>query len=274
MKTFRRRRAAAIALAAAALLGACGGEDTPAGGGSASPATETVTDAGDLTVEFATPKAAAYGDYPELLRDFVNESVSAVNELLALPEDIPMVFAEIGEENAYYDPEQRTITFGYELVAAYVELAPAVRETEDEQDQFIYANVENTMLHELGHALIDILELPVLGKEEDAADGLATLIQIEAFEEGTAYAIDVADGWAAVAESPGSLDESAFADEHSLNAQRFYATACWVAGSSDDAMEQVEAAEVLPPERLERCPEEYELLAESWSAVLDPYLKS
>ncbi|HVL90878.1 MAG TPA: DUF4344 domain-containing metallopeptidase [Actinomycetota bacterium] len=235
-------RSAAIVLAAVLALTACGSDaPEPSARGSQTPA-ETVEDKGDFTVAFATPKDSAFADYPDLLREFAEESAGAVNEILALPQDIPLTFDEIGEENAYYDPEEEAITFGYEYVAALVDLAPKLRETEDEQDQFIYANVENVMLHELAHALVHILELPVLGKEEDAADGLATLIQIEAFEEGTAYAIDVADGWGAVAENPGSLDDSAFADEHSLNAQRFYATVCWVAGSSPKAMAQVASA--------------------------------
>lgn len=253
----------------AALTGCSGGAPAPGTG----PTGGTVTDAGDLTVDFTAPQTPAFAAYPDLLRDFVEESAGAVNTILALPQDIPMTFAEIGEENAYYDPDEQAITFGYEYVAAIIDLAPSLREAEADQEQFIFANVENVMLHELGHALIDILELPVLGKEEDAADGLATLLQIEAFEEGTAYAIDVADGWSAIAENPGSLDESAFADEHSLNAQRFFSTVCWVAGSSDEAMAQVEAADVLPEDRLMRCPDEYEQLADSWTSVLDPYLK-
>lgn len=260
----------ALLLAISVALTGCGSDEPEP---RAQPTGATVSDAGDLTVTFDEPQTAAFADYPDQLRDFVAESVGAVNSILALPQDIPMTFAEIGEENAYYDPDEQAITFGYEYVAAIIDLAPSLRETEAEQDQFIFANVENVILHELAHALIDILELPVLGKEEDAADGLATLIQIEAFEEGTAYAIDVADGWGAIAENPGSLDESAFADEHSLNAQRFFSTVCWVAGSSDDAMEQVESAEVLPEERLVRCPDEYEQLADSWAAVLEPYLK-
>ena len=38
--------------------------------------------------------------------------------------------------------------------------------------RFVTANAEFTLLHEMGHLLISELKLPVLGREEDAADQL------------------------------------------------------------------------------------------------------
>ena len=38
--------------------------------------------------------------------------------------------------------------------------------------RFVQANAEFTLLHEMGHLLIHELGLPVLGREEDAADQL------------------------------------------------------------------------------------------------------
>jgi Zn-dependent peptidase ImmA (M78 family) len=34
--------------------------------------------------------------------------------------------------------------------------------------------VSLVFLHELGHALLDVLQIPILGREEDASDQLAT----------------------------------------------------------------------------------------------------
>ena len=41
-----------------------------------------------------------------------------------------------------------------------------------EQLRFVTTNSEFTLLHEMGHLLIHELQLPVLGREEDAADQL------------------------------------------------------------------------------------------------------
>ncbi len=41
-----------------------------------------------------------------------------------------------------------------------------------EQLRFVTTNAEFTLLHEMGHLLIHELKLPILGREEDAADQL------------------------------------------------------------------------------------------------------
>ena len=41
--------------------------------------------------------------------------------------------------------------------------------------EFVIGNTLFTLTHELGHAVIQVFELPVLGREEDAADTFATL---------------------------------------------------------------------------------------------------
>ena len=44
---------------------------------------------------------------------------------------------------------------------------------DDDQSLFVLANMKFTLCHEISHALIDELEVPVLGREEDVADALA-----------------------------------------------------------------------------------------------------
>jgi hypothetical protein len=44
----------------------------------------------------------------------------------------------------------------------------------EERDEFILGNVVFVLFHEFGHALVSELELPVLGREEDAVDRFAT----------------------------------------------------------------------------------------------------
>ena len=43
--------------------------------------------------------------------------------------------------------------------------------------RFVTANAEFTLLHEMGHLLINELQLPVLGREEDAADQLGHVVE-------------------------------------------------------------------------------------------------
>ena len=53
----------------------------------------------------------------------------------------------------------------------------ATPEPSPDELRFITANAEFTLLHEMGHLLISELQLPVLGREEDAADHKRVLEQ-------------------------------------------------------------------------------------------------
>ena len=60
--------------------------------------------------------------------------------------------------------------------------APAQAEDADPKADYVASNLVAIFYHELGHALIDQLDLPVLGKEEDAADILSVLLIDEVWE--------------------------------------------------------------------------------------------
>ena len=51
---------------------------------------------------------------------------------------------------------------------------------------FVTANVISTFYHELGHGLIDVLQLAVLGREEDAADTLSAVLMHQVWDEESA----------------------------------------------------------------------------------------
>src|SRR5262249_60885285 len=62
--------------------------------------------------------------------------------------------------------------------------------------EFVVGNTLFALVHEVGHALISEMGLPVLGREEDAADTYAVLAMLRV---GTAYTKQVLDaaatGW-------------------------------------------------------------------------------
>jgi len=91
--------------------------------------------------------------------------------------------------------------------------------------------VEYTLYHELAHALIHLLELPVLGHEEDAADDLATLLSIELVENGAEMALAMADMMSLELEQQGDIQAQDFWGDHALNEQRIFRIECLVYGS-------------------------------------------
>ena len=128
---------------------------------------------------------------------------------------------------------------------------------------FITANAEFTLLHEMGHLLISELQLPVLGREEDAADqlgfmGLFLFYGKQRDQDFYAKLLDVADYWRLEWQRPKQADEEVHSwDSHALDAQRFYNIACLAFGSDPDQLEWIIAATGLPDERAFYCDQEY-----------------
>ncbi len=134
------------------------------------------------------------------------------------------------------------------------------------------AYVENNLLgvfyHELGHALIDILGLPIFGQEEDAADVLSIFLIDAFYEEESAVqlAYDAAFGFLGEAEANS---EVAFWDVHGPDLQRYYNTVCLFYGANPEEREDVAYDLGLPEERAEYCADEYDQAAQSWGGALD-----
>lgn len=84
-------------------------------------------------------------------------------------------------------------------------------------------------------------------------------------------ALEAAAFWAAL--DMGDYDQLDFADEHSLNPQRFYTVVCNVFGSDPDAYEELISSEILPVSRAARCPSDYERKLDAWGTLLEPWSK-
>ena len=137
---------------------------------------------------------------------------------------------------------------------------------------FVDSNLIAIFYHELGHAIIDILDLPVFGQEEDAADVLSVLLIDSLFEEETAVAMvyDTAFGFLADADAlEQDGEEVPFWDTHGPDLQRYYTLVCLFYGANPEERADVAEDLDLPEERAETCEEEFELAYGSWGPVLD-----
>lgn len=155
------------------------------------------------------------------------------------------------------------------FLLALVCATPALAQSEA-QDLFVEANLVSTFYHELGHALIDTMDLPVLGREEDAADTLSVLLIDEIWEPDSALALaqNVALAWGlSAAAAEGEAPD--FWDVHGHDLQRYYNTVCLWYGAAPDNRGEYASDFELPPERAETCGEEYDQAWGSWFAYLD-----
>lgn len=259
-----------ISIALFATLAGCAA-DTSGGDNGTVIGGDKVPDKGDFLVSYEPASNAdlqAWEDYFAGLQ--MLESVAdSINGTFALPKDAQLIMGECGFSNAFWSPKDKSL-------ALCLELANDIATTFSQgglgltNDQILQATV-NTYLwvsyHEMGHALIDLLDLPTTGKEEDAVDQFSTVL----FIAGGA-------GWAAVDAGyffylvdQGVTAPTQLADEHALGLQRFYNVLCLVYGS--DPKEYADLLTSFPEmeARAPRCEGEYADATDAWNRLLEPY---
>ena len=143
--------------------------------------------------------------------------------------------------------------------------------TRDEaRDQFVASNMIATFYHELGHAFVDILEIPVLGREEDAVDALSTLLIDYLWEPEDAEILiaEVAYGYALSIEHTDDLPEAAWWADHSLDMQRLAGVVCQFYGAEPETRLDLALDLGMPPEMEDHCIQTAEQVTASWSVFL------
>jgi hypothetical protein len=262
----------------ALLIAGCGGGDKGGGdkgGGDKTTGTSTAHAAkatGTFKLTFEPP-TADNKDASDLIHAtaVVKEVVDAMNSSVALPRDIA-VRIQNANDGPSYDPSTRTLVIGYPFVMLVAQTFSDADPNIKDADLASKTNsvIAFVLLHEIGHALVDQLHLPVTGREEDSVDNLATVLTAGVIKEG-GIALDSAEFFADLQQDPKTLKASDFWDEHSLDAQRANTMACLVYGSDPKKFAGLE--QFIPEERRVRCEGEWKQAFDSWDQLLSPHLK-
>ena len=164
------------------------------------------------------------------------------------------------------------LVFAFLTPFASAEQREFTQEEREEVSFFVLGNMVFALYHELGHALVDQLEIPVLGREEDAVDTLATLLMLpeEADDIADEMILAAADGYAMASAMEG-VGELAYWGEHSMDLQRFASVICLVYGSDPDGFRELAEELEMPQSERDRCPFTYDQAIDNWEALLEPY---
>lgn len=234
--------------------------------------------------EYVAPRSPGLRPVHERVRDadLLRElpEVHAIDGLFLLPRRLRYVTAECGQSGAFYVPETAEVVLCYETLKTLYERGEEQREAGKLDAEFplryTRANVRFIVLHETGHALVDLLDLPITGREEDAVDQLAAMLMLRfaGLDETPAQTVGnlrMAADWM-LAHGTGAYNLDAYADEHALGEQRYFNLQCLIYGTDPAKYVGIVVDGDLPQARAAACPRETRKLSRAWLRLLLPHL--
>jgi hypothetical protein len=177
------------------------------------------------------------------------------------------------------EPAQSTLGQRIEAAAKAALNSPRLKGLTEQQriDRvgFVAGNTLVLLSHELGHVLIAEMHLPLLGREEDAADTYAALRLLSI---GTSFSqhelAQAAQGWFLNDRRDQETKEKPlYYDEHNLSQQRAYQILCLMVGSDLDKFKGLADQMKMPETRQLTCKRDFAKTSEGWQTVLKPWLR-
>ena len=227
-----------------------------------------------IVIEYVYPEKPAHQKIHDLLKErqtLENLKVLLSPFRLRWPLYVSLTDCD-GEADAWYGDDR--ITLCYEYIEELRQNMPAETTPSGiEPLDTALGPFTDTFLHEFAHALFDYLDVPVLGREEDAADQVAALIYLNLGKDesrrlimGTVYAylLEVEDT------DPPTMEE--YADEQSTSEQRAFNLLCIAYGANPELFEDAVKFGGLPDFRAELCEEEYELVSLAYEELIGPHI--
>jgi hypothetical protein len=198
----------------------------------------------------------------------VLEQLSTFLAPLKLPKLLRVRTTTCGVVNAFYNPDEYTVTMCLEIIDAIETMAPQTTSPDGFTRQEVIAGAfVSVLIHELGHAVNDLFQIPVLGREEDTADQIAGFLQLQFGKDVARITIKgVAYLWLT-----WSDDKPAYWDTHSTESQRFANFLCIGYGGDPAAFKDL-ADKWLPKERADGCAHEYQQIRNAFAKTILPHV--
>jgi len=225
-----------------------------------------------VDIEYVAPKSPEHRElYERLKQQRVLEKIRDVLAPLKLPRRL-LVKTEgcDGVQNAWYDEGAVTVCYEF-LDALWKNVAQQTTPAGLEPIDTLVGPLVDVFLHEMGHATFDLLRIPVLGREEDAADYFSVYIMLH-FGKDEARRLILGNAYQYKPDLQGSWTGQKFANEHGTPAQRFYNVLCLAYGADEKLFQDVVDKGYLPKDRADGCDAEYAQVAYAFGKLIQPYI--
>jgi hypothetical protein len=201
------------------------------------------------------------------------EELQAFLSPLRLPRDLKITIVDCGAAKSPYKSGQ-PVKICYELISQIAEAAKKIYPTDTgEQDLVIVGAFIQALFHEVAYAIFDILQVPVWGRQEDAADRLAALIMLELgedFEKVGILGTTALFKWSAT--SAKTWTGSSFADTSSPDAQRYFNYICIASAADFPNFGGLVQNGTIPPSRAADCAHEFEQIRHAFDLRIMPFV--
>jgi Putative metallopeptidase len=231
-----------------------------------------------VLIEYVPPTNPAHQPLYELLKQ--QRTLEKLQELFSpvrLPIDLTLRTVECGGiSNAWY--HQSGVNVCYEYLNEIHQMMPTetTREGITPHDCML-GQTFYVFGHEMGHAIFDVLKVPIIGDAENGADHFSAYMMLQF---GKSRAKDLITGAAYtykkyVQGSQVSAPLAAFSDIHGAPAQRFYNMLCLAYGADPVLFAEFvekDTLEYLPKGRARNCKREYEQVTFAFNESIRPHI--
>jgi hypothetical protein len=246
------------------------------------PAFAQAMSADRIHIEYVPPKNPDHEAlYYQLMERRSLEKIKAVFTPFRLPRDITIRTVGCdGEPNAWYQPieGQPTVTVCYEYLYDLWKRLPIMitndgpTPTDALAGQLIFA-----FAHEFGHLAFDVYEIPIFGREEDAADNFATFLMLQSRDDAPRLVMGAAWSYHQfikdLRENPkATLPLAAFSSNHGQPEERFFNMQCMAYGSDQKRYAGLIEMGLLPQSRAKDCKYEYAVMKFAFDKEIMPHL--
>ena len=212
-----------------------------------------------IQIEYVPPKNPEFQSLLDSLK--ANHALEKMQETFApfrLSTDLNLRTMECGMANAWY--QRPTVTICYEYLNDIRKSIPTettpqgITPTDAVLGQFFYV-----VAHEMGHAMFDMLNVPLWGRAEDAADQFATYIMLQFGKDSARRLLGgAAYSYKNYINNPKVVVPlEAFSEVHGAPMQRFYNMVCMAYGADRETFGDVVTNGYLPQARARNCRVEF-----------------
>ena len=205
-----------------------------------------------------------------LQRHKVLEKAQVLMSPLRLPRAITIRATECSAPALPYDAAKGVITICYEAIASILDLAKGATSDADKLATVVSGGIIEETLHRVAIAILHVYDIPVWGKEEDAADLLGAFMMLQFDEHAAEVAILGAGNLFIVkTSSVGKVD---YVADVSPPAQRLYNFLCIAVGGDPIDFGGLVDKGFLPKDRAVRCGGEYNSIRKAFDLRVMPHV--